>query len=132
MKKKSLYYLERTAAILAAIIFLQTLYFKFTAHPDSVHIFTVLGGEPYTRIGSGVLELIIAILLLFSRTSFYGALLGMFILLGAIGGHIFKLEIVVNNDGGVLFILAITCFLCCTTVFVIKRALLKRMISRIF
>tara|TARA_R110000796_G_scaffold183498_2_gene300016 strand:- start:96488 stop:96886 length:399 start_codon:yes stop_codon:yes gene_type:complete len=132
MKKKRLYYIERTAAILAAIIFLQTLYFKFTAHPDSVHIFTVLGGEPYTRIGSGIVELIIAILLLFSRTSFYGALLGIAITLGAIGGHIFKLGIVVNNDSGTLFTLAITCFLCCILVFFIKREQLKRIIPKIF
>ena len=46
-----------TLRILIAIIFLQTLYFKFTAHPDSVHIFSELGIEPYGRIGVGIFEL---------------------------------------------------------------------------
>ena len=51
--KNSTYYIERGTAIIAAIVLLQTLYFKFTAHPDSVYIFTTLGIEPYGRIGSG-------------------------------------------------------------------------------
>ncbi len=125
MSKKTLYYLERTAAIIAAIIFLQTLYYKFTAHPDSVHIFTVIGGEPYTRIGSGILELIISGLLLYRGTSLYGAILGLVVTIGAIALHILKLGISVNGDGGLLFALAITAFLCCTTVVILKRGYLK-------
>jgi hypothetical protein len=31
--------------VLAAIILLQTLYFKFTGHPESVELFTKLGVE---------------------------------------------------------------------------------------
>ena len=44
-------------------IFLQTLYFKFTAHPDSVYIFSKLGVEPYGRIGLGIIELITSLLI---------------------------------------------------------------------
>ncbi len=50
--------------IVAAIIMLQTLYFKFTAQPESVEIFTKVGIEPWGRIGTGVAELIASILLL--------------------------------------------------------------------
>ena len=58
-----------------AFILVQTLYFKFSAHPDSVHIFSTLGLEPYGRIGIGILELIAAILLFIPKTVWMGALL---------------------------------------------------------
>jgi len=47
--------------IIVAVILVQTLRFKFTAHPDSVYIFTKVGLEPNGRILIGVLELIAAI-----------------------------------------------------------------------
>lgn len=47
--------------ILAALIMVQTLYFKFTGAEESVYIFTSIGLEPYGRIGIGVLELIASI-----------------------------------------------------------------------
>jgi len=49
--------------IVAAALLLQTLFFKFTAAPESVYIFTKVGLEPWGRIGSGVVELIAAIML---------------------------------------------------------------------
>jgi len=52
------------AAIVAAIIMLQTLYFKFSAAPASVYIFSTLGMEPLGRIGSGIGELIASVLIL--------------------------------------------------------------------
>ncbi|MBW4360220.1 DoxX family protein [Flavobacterium taihuense] len=97
----------------AAIILLQTLYFKFTAAEESVYIFSTLGIEPYGRIGSGVAELIAAILILIPRTTLLGALLGAGVMLGAIFSHLFVLGIEVKNDRGELFILAIITFLCC-------------------
>jgi len=120
MKARTAFYTERAAAIIAAVILLQTLYFKFTAHPDSVHIFTKIGGEPFLRIGSGIVELIIALLLLFPRTSLYGGLLGFVLMLGAIGQHLLVLGINVNNDGGALFTLAIITLLSCATVVLLK------------
>ena len=56
--------------IAAAIILLQTLYFKFTAHPESVELFTKLGVEPWGRIGTGIIELITGLLLLIPATAF--------------------------------------------------------------
>lgn len=105
------YYIERISAILAAIILLQTLYFKFTAAPESVYIFNELGLEPYGRIGTGVLELIISILLIFKKTSLFGSILGLGVISGAILSHLFVLGIEVQNDGGLLFGLAILVFI---------------------
>ncbi len=96
--------------ILIAIIFLQTLYFKFTGHPDAVHIFSELGVEPYGRIGLGVVELITSILILLPRTKIYGILISFGIILGAIGSHFMVIGTEVKGDGGVLFILALVVF----------------------
>ncbi len=99
--------------LIPSIILLQTLYFKFTAAPESVYIFSTLGVEPYGRILTGILELITAILILTPRTSWLGALMGIGIMGGAILSHFFKLGIIVQGDGGTLFILAVVVFTCC-------------------
>ena len=74
--------------ILAALILLQTLYFKFTMHPQSVELFTKLGMEPWGRIGTGIFELIASILILYPRTTGIGAILGVGLMAGAIFLHI--------------------------------------------
>lgn len=104
------YYIERISSILAAIILLQTLYFKFTGAPESVYIFSELGVEPYGRIGTGVLELFVSVLLIFKRTSLIGAIIGLGVISGAIFSHLLVLGIEVQNDGGLLFGLAILVF----------------------
>jgi len=96
--------------IIAAVIMLQTLYFKFSGADESVYIFSQLGMEPWGRIGTGVLELIASLLILFPKTTFPGALLAAGLMAGAIGSHLFKLGIVVKNDGGQLFIYALLVF----------------------
>jgi putative oxidoreductase len=90
------------ARISAAAIYLQTLYFKFSGAPESVYIFSALGAEPVGRIGSGVAELIVAVLLLIPRTASIGGVFS----LGLIGAHLFVLGIEVQGDGGLLFGLA--------------------------
>jgi uncharacterized membrane protein YphA (DoxX/SURF4 family) len=97
--------------IVVAIILLQTLRFKFTAHPDSVYIFTKAGLEPVGRIGIGILELIASILLLIPKTIWAGAFLTLGIIGGAIFMHLTLIGIEVNNDGGTLFITALVTFL---------------------
>jgi hypothetical protein len=108
------YYIERISSVAAAVIFLQTLFFKFTGAPESIYIFNELGIEPYGRIGTGILELIVAGLLLFKRTSLFGGILGLGIISGAILSHLFVLGIEVQNDGGLLFGLAILVFILLT------------------
>ena len=77
-----------TLQIVAAVILLQTLFFKFTAAPESVYIFTTLGMEPWGRIGSGVAELVASVLLLVPRTAVYGGVLSLGIISGAIVSHV--------------------------------------------
>ena len=93
--------------IIAAVILLQTLFFKFTAAPESVYIFSTLGLEPIGRIGSGVAELIAALLLLWPASAWVGAALALGIMGGAILSHLTVLGIEVQGDGGQLFLLAV-------------------------
>lgn len=100
------------ARILAAVILLQTLYFKFSGSEESVYIFTTVGMEPFGRIGVGVLELIASVLLLINATAWLGAGLALGLMVGALGMHLTILGIEVRNDGGYLFILASIVTIC--------------------
>ena len=107
--------------IAAAIILLQTLYFKFTAHPESVELFTKLGVEPWGRIGTGIIELITSILLLVPSTVFAGALLGVGLMAGAILSHVTIIGIQSKGDGGQLFMLAIAVMVCCIIILLLHK-----------
>jgi uncharacterized membrane protein YphA (DoxX/SURF4 family) len=107
--------------IVAAVILLQTLFFKFTAAPESVYIFTKVGAEPWGRIGSGIIELIAAILLLIPRYSWLGSILAMGMMLGAIGSHLTVLGIEVQGDRGLLFGLALIVFVASSVNLVLHR-----------
>jgi uncharacterized membrane protein YphA (DoxX/SURF4 family) len=107
--------------IIAALIMLQTLYFKFSGHEQSVKLFTTLGMEPWGRIGTGVFELIASILILMPRTTVYGAGLGLGLMAGAIFFHLTKLGIVFDGDA-VLFTYAVITFVCCAILLFIYRA----------
>lgn len=108
--------------IAAALILLQTLYFKFTGHPESVELFTKLGVEPWGRIGTGVIELIASVLLLLPSTVFIGAILGIGLMSGAILSHLTVIGVESKGDGGQLFILAIITLICClVTAFIYKQ-----------
>jgi putative oxidoreductase len=100
--------------ITAAVILLQTLFFKFTAAPESVYIFTKVGAEPWGRIGSGVVELIAAILILTPRFTWLGSFLALGVMAGAILSHLTVLGIEVQGDKGLLFALALIVFVCST------------------
>jgi len=115
--------------LVPAIILVQTLYFKFTAHPQSVKLFTEIGMEPYGRIGTGLLEGIAAILILIPRFTGYGALLGLMMMTGAIYFHLTKLGI--NFDGDpVLFIYAMITFICCGALILLNKAQLENAFKR--
>lgn len=114
-------YLSLILRLVVAIIFLQTLYFKFTAHPDSVYIFSALGLEPYGRIGLGVVELITSILLFIPRTKVIAIFLSLGIISGAIVSHLMVLGVSVKGDGGNLFLLAIVVFVAALALLVLHR-----------
>jgi putative oxidoreductase len=98
--------------LIAAVIMLQTLYFKFSGAEESIYIFSSLGMEPWGRIGVGVVELIASILLLITPIAWIGALLALGAMCGAIFFHLFILGIEVRGDGGYLFLLAVIVAIC--------------------
>jgi len=119
---KSEWVISWVCRITAAVILLQTLFFKFTGAEESIYIFTKVGLEPWGRYGSGVAELIAAVLLLTPRFAWAGALLALGVISGALASHLTVLGIVVKNDGGLLFGLAVTVFICSLiTVFLHRR-----------
>ncbi len=109
---KTMKIIYQICRVVAAIILVQTLYFKFTGAPESVYIFSKIGAEPIGRIGSGVVELIAAILLFVPRFAWLGATLACGVMFGAIGSHLTLLGIEVMGDGGLLFAMACVVFLC--------------------
>lgn len=115
--------------LVPAIILLQTLYFKFTAQPESVRLFTEIGMEPQGRIGSGIIEGIAAILILIPRFTGYGAILGLMMMTGALYFHLTKLGV---NFGGdpLLFIYAVITFICCAALILLNKNQLEKQFTR--
>jgi len=117
-------YISWAARIVVAIILAQTLFFKFTGAEESRYIFTTLMGPEYEavgRIGSGIVELVAVVFLLIPSTSWLGALLSLGTITGAIFSHLTMLGIVVKDDGGLLFGLAVAVFVLSVVVLVLHR-----------
>lgn len=112
--------------VLAALIMLQTLFFKFSASEESVYIFSTLGMEPWGRIASGIAELVASILLLVPATISLGALMAIGIMSGALVAHLTKLGIEVKGDGGYLFILCLAVFISSIALLFLHREQLLR------
>ena len=128
MKTKQIIYWA--ARIVASLIMLQTLYFKFTASPESVYIFTTVGMEPWGRIGVGIFELFASVLILIPSLVWLGSLLALGLMAGAIGMHATLLGIEVMGDGGQLFMYAVIVAICSAYAFWQSRATLPLMIRR--
>ena len=127
-----MHYLPWALAIFVAIVFVQSLFFKFTNSFETIHIFTTIGdwmgsiGLPafiasgFAAWGGytvGSIELIASVLLIIRRTQSLGALIGFVIISGAIFFHLFTplgVSVVIdeagNRDGGQLFALAVGVF----------------------
>ena len=110
MKTKTIIYWS--VRLIAAVIMVQTLYFKFKGEPESIYIFTTIGMEPWGRIGVGVMELIASVLMMVTATAWLGAGLALGLMAGAIGMHLTLLGIDVQGDGGYLFFLAVSVAVC--------------------
>lgn len=117
--------------ITIAVIFIQTLYYKFTAHPDSVYIFSTLGIEPYGRIGLGIAELITALLLFLPRTKLLGIFLSFGIICGAIASHFLVIGTEIKGDSGGLFSLALIVFSICLILFFIHRSEIQSLTKKL-
>jgi putative oxidoreductase len=131
MNSKMITYLTWVARILAAVIMIQTLYFKFTGAEESIYIFTTVGMEPWGRIGVGVMELIASLLIIFPATSWIGAGIAFGLMVGAMGMHLTILGIEVQSDGGYLFFLALIVAVCSAFVLWMSKELVLGFISKV-
>lgn len=97
--------------LIVAIILAQTLPFKFSGAEESVWIFEQIGWEPWGRYLIASIESVSTFLLL---TNYYifGAIISLSIISAANFLHFTKLGFIVNNDGGLLFILSIIVIFC--------------------
>lgn len=121
MTSKTLLITSWILQVLAAGVLAQTLAFKFTGAEESRYIFAKLGLEPWGRLGSGVVELIAVILLLHPRLAVVGATISLGVISGAIASHLTRLGIVVMDDGGLLFFLALVVFAASAGVLILRR-----------
>lgn len=117
--------------ITAAIIMVQTLYFKFTAAEESVYIFTAIGMEPWGRIAVGIMELVASILILINPSAWIGAMLALGLMSGALLMHLTILGISVKDDGGYLFCLALIVFICSLIILFLNREKMRMVIKGI-
>ncbi|EMF82227.1 DoxX-like family protein [Leptospira weilii serovar Topaz str. LT2116] len=128
-KKKLLLYCLRT---IVAFILLQTLFYKFTGASESVAIFSKLGVEPWGRIGTGILELVASILLFLPGWNWLGSFLGLGLMSGAIFSHVFVIGIEQENDGGLLFLLALGNTIICSLLLWLEKDTLMTVLRKRF
>ncbi|MFD2565969.1 DoxX family protein [Pseudotenacibaculum haliotis] len=102
-------YIPLILKLIAAVIMLQTLFFKFTGAQESIDLFTKIAGEneALMRVGTGIIELIASVLLFVPKRTWLGALLAAGTMSGAVFSHLTILGIEHDNDGGALFISAV-------------------------
>ena len=110
-----------SAQLIAAFILGQAAVFKLVGVTETRELFTMLGAEPWGRIGTGTLELLAVALLLTPRLAAWGGVLGATLMVGAIGSHLTKLGIVVAGDGGTMFAMALITLIASLTVIRIRR-----------
>src|SRR5713101_8616279 len=107
--------------LVAAGIMIETLFFKFTAAPESVYIFRRMGTEPWMRWVQGLWELAASIGLLLPRLRWAGGVLTTGAMAAAILSHMTWLGYSIQGDHGLLFCMALITFSCGVTVMLMYR-----------
>ncbi len=102
--------------LIAAGIMIETLFFKFTAAPESVYIFKRMGTEPWMRWVQGLWELAASIGLLVPDLRWAGGVLTTGAMAAAILSHMTWLGYSIQGDHGLLFSMALVTFTCGFTV----------------
>ncbi len=132
-KDKIMYYLPWALAVFIAVVFVQSLFFKFSNSFETQHIFGTIGDwmagigflefaaagfAAYGGYTVGTVELIAAILLLMRKTQVIGAAVAFAVISGAIFFHLFTplgVSVIINEagerDGGQLFAMAVLVWL---------------------
>jgi len=103
-------------SLVAAVVMIETLFFKFTAAPESVYIFKRMGTEPWMRCVQGIWELLASICLLWPRLKWAGGILTTGAMTAAILSHVTWLGYSVQGDHGLLFGMAWVTLACGATV----------------
>lgn len=135
-------YAPAAISVFAAAVFLDSLRYKFTDHPNTQEIFGRLDGWAgtlglpglfahtglFSQYVIGSAELLASTLLLvgllprFVRLNALGAAIGLAVMTGAVSFHLFTpLGIDPNNDGGGLFAAAVTIWITSIVLLVIRR-----------
>ena len=104
----------RVLSAYIAVVFVQSLFYKFTGSEESIFIFSTLRDwsgiglfEPTGRWIIGTAELIASILLFVPGLTIFGAAMAIGVMTGAISFHLFTpLGVEIMGDGGELFALA--------------------------
>lgn len=143
MLKKIAHWYPVVVSLFGAAVFLDSLRFKFTDHPNTQEIFGRLDGWAgslglpglfghtglFSQYVIGTAELVASSLLLIGlipglkRLHVLGAAIGFAVMSGAVSFHLFTpLGIDPNNDGGGLFAAACTLWVLTLTLLVIRRA----------
>lgn len=141
--KKLTGYIPHILALICSGVFLDSLRFKFTNHPNTQEIFGRLDGWAsglgagglfsqtglFSQYVIGTAELVASACLLLGiipalrRFQALGALIGLGVMSGAISFHLFTpLGIDPNNDGGGLFFMACVVWLSCVIILVWRRS----------
>lgn len=149
---KLLKLLPAVPAVFSSAIFLDSLRYKFTNHPNTQEIFGRLNewagslgalglfGQTglFSQYVIGSAEfiasacLLIGILPRFARLQGFGALLGLAVMTGAISFHLFTpLGIDPTGDGPALFIMACLVWLSCAALAFLRRDQLKSSLGQI-
>jgi uncharacterized membrane protein YphA (DoxX/SURF4 family) len=118
-----------TCSLIAAAIMIETLFFKFTAAPESVYIFSKMGTEPWMRWVQGIWELLASIGLLWPRMRWAGSILTTGAMAAAILSHLTWLGFAVQGDHGLLFSMACVTFTCGFTVMMMHRDQIPNYVS---
>lgn len=122
-------YLPWILSVFIAVVFIQSLFFKFSNSFETQHIFTTIGawmsgiglpqglGNGFAAYGGyiiGTVELIASLLLLIPRTQVVGAIVSAGVIAGAIFFHLFTplgVSVIIDEtgtqDGGQLFAMAV-------------------------
>jgi len=129
-------------SVFAAAVFIDSLRYKFTDHPNTQEIFGRLNswagslGAPglfghtglFSQYAIGTAELLASALLLiglmprFVRLNALGAAIGLAVMTGAVSFHLFTpLGVDPNNDGGGLFAAALTIWFTTIVLLIIRR-----------
>lgn len=127
MNKKNLIWIAQIAVV---VIMGQTLFFKFTDHPETVALFDQLGQGALAYKSIGALELIACILLLIPRSITIGAGLAVGLMSGAIMAHITELGF--TGPNGALGWMAVAAWILSLVIMYVRRTeipILKKILA---